>query len=261
MVDKLKISKSDDSDFNTLNGLGFLNEFGKDIKEDEHLNAIECPKGLESHFEIIEKNYPKIIEYMQKEYPSVFRMANWGSLGLDKKEESKRLYLLNTENVDNKKITELSDFVAENIFLKNENNNTREQKIADAAKWLSELGEDVSWSREKYIRNFPAILTYLEKHDGIDVSELRQLHNKEVERRRQSSTYQRWGEMHILEPNPSIETKLEKLVRNKKFADVKEPEKAHRMLMKYFRVTVLNEVIEQQNQIAQAKGMGKKYSK
>ena len=38
--------------------------------------------------------------------------------------------------------------------------------------------DDKNWSKDKYIQNFPAILNYLEKNDGIDVAEIRDLYYK-----------------------------------------------------------------------------------
>ena len=124
--------------------------------------------------------------------------------------------------------------------------------------------DDVNWSKEKYIKNFSAILNYLEKNDGFDVAEIRDLYHKEVEEKKHNPTYQEWGELSIKAPGPTVETKLTKLIEKEKYdefsKDAGPGNSTYLQAMKYFKVKVLNAVLEQQFQMALSK-MGNKLGK
>jgi len=124
--------------------------------------------------------------------------------------------------------------------------------------------DDKNWSKDKYIQNFSAILNYLEKNDGMDVAEIKDLYHKEVEEKKHNPTYQKWGELSIKDPGPTIETKLTKLIEKEKYdefsKDAGPGNSTHLQAMKYFKVKVLNAVLGQQFQMARSK-MGNKLGK
>ena len=207
--------------------------------ENNNLLATEIKmfmEGNEDKVQFVKENYPAIINYLEKEYPD--------DIGSD-------AYYADTKHVDDKKIVALA---THNFFgMRSDQNHINKETFEKGLNWLFDVGVGVTWSREKYIRNFPAILTYLEKHDGLDVSEIREMHRQDVEKKRHNQTYQCWGEMKILEPGPSVETKLTKLIATakeaefRKYADFDHP--VYEQAVKYFKVIALNEVLRQQEQM------------
>lgn len=199
-------------------------------------------EGNEDKVQFVKENYPLIIDYLKKEYPD--------DVGGD-------VYYTDTKQIDNRKIVALA---THNFFgmRSGQHHINSKEAFEKGLNWLVDIGESVTWSREKYIRNFPAILTYLEQQDGMDVSEIREMHRQDVEEKKHNPTYQSWGEMKILEPGPSVETRLMKLVARakeeefRKYASVDNP--TYAQAMKYFKVTALNEVLKQQKQILKVNG-------
>ena len=242
VADKLKISNSSDSDTATLHGMRFLAQAGKDIPEDKFLD------GLDDKVKIIKDNYPDIIKIIQKEYPNLLKTDRFGILDYEQLQKSVRAYLSDTSNVDDKKVEELALFMAEHAFLKNEESETKKEKIAKGVRWLAEIGETAFWTQEKYVQNFPAILTYLEKHDGLDVSAIREMYFADVEKNKQNPLHQRGGEIMIKSPSPTVDSKLQKIVESK-FEGSRET--VYNQARKYYRVTVLKAVLDQQKQLAQ----------
>ena len=195
-------------------------------------------EGNEDKVQFVKDNYSAIIDYLKKEYPD--------TIGSD-------VYYTNTQKVDNRKIVALAtDTTWEGKAREGQHHFNDKEHFTSGLEWLADIGDNVTWSREKYIKNFPAILTYLEKHDGLNVAEVRDLYHKEVEEKRQNPTYKKWGEMKILEPEKS-EGMLTELVMNAKkneFAKNAEPGNSmEQQALKYFKVLALREVLKQQEQV------------
>ncbi len=243
IADKYGLSKDKDEDYNRLYGMRFLAKIGKDLKEDNFF------EGLEDKLEIVKENLPEIMKYLQKEF-SAYRFL--------------RLYT-DTQDFNDRRIAALSIDVAESVCAQENSKTSKSEKISKGIDYLAKIGETAFWTQEKYANNFLAILKYLEKTDGLDVSEVRDMYSKEVERRKKDietrgkdSFYARLEPWKIKEPDPSVETKLHKIVEEK-FANLDEGEFAnskeniYHQTIKYYRVTALKAVLDQQNQMTQAR--------
>jgi len=221
----------------------FLAKIGKDLKED---NLFE---GLEAQLKTVKENLPEIISCMEKEWPAHTFL---------------RLYD-DTQDLNDRRIAMLSIDVANSFCAQKNSKISKSEKISKGIDYLAKIGETAFWTREKYANNFLAILKYLEKTDGLDVSEVRDMYSKEVERRKKDietrgkdSFYARLEPWKIKDPDPSVETKLRKIVE-KKFANLDEGEFAnskeniYHQTMKYYRVTALKAVLDQQKQMTEAR--------
>lgn len=117
---------------------------------------------------------------------------------------------------------------------------------------------EISQARKRsYVQNFPAILNYLERHDGIDVSEIREMYRKQVEDNRKNPFYKDKSELLVKAPGPTIERKLAQLVESTKKEelsnDVDRGIPTYILAMKYYKDTVLSEILKQQRQILEVK--------
>jgi|GEM_PF-3635586 len=243
IADKYGLSKDKDEDYNRLYGMRFLAKIGKDLKEDNFF------EGLEDKLEIVKENLPEIIRSLKKEFPAHSFLRSY----------------TDTQDFNNKSIAMLSLDVANSLCDQKNSKTSKSEKISKGIDYLARIGETAFWTREKYANNFLAILKYLEKTDGLDVSEVRDMYSKEVEKRKKDietrgkdSFYARLEPWKIKEPDPSVETKLHKIVE-KKFANLDEGEFAnskeniYHQTIKYYRVTALKAVLDQQKQMTQTR--------
>ncbi|MBR2299260.1 MAG: hypothetical protein IJ870_01640 [Alphaproteobacteria bacterium] len=236
IADKYGLSKDKDEDYNRLYGMRFLAKIGKDLKEDNFF------EGLEDKLEIVKENLPEIMKYLQKEFPTHSFL---------------RLYT-DTQDFNDRRIAALSIDVAESVCAQENSKTSKSEKISKGIDYLAEIGETAFWTREKYANNFLAVLKYLEKNDGLDVSEVRDAYLREVEKKQNDPFYARLDPWHAKEPDPSVEKELHKIVE-KKFANLDEGEFAnskeniYHQTMKYYRVTALKAVLDQQKQMTQAR--------
>lgn len=194
-------------------------------------------EGNEDKVAFVKENYPVIIEYLKKEYPSTIDV-----------------YYGDTSQVDDRKIAVLAtdaSFFAN--ARKDQHHFGDKEHFVSGLNFLMEIAENETWSKEAYIRNFSNILDYLEKHDDIDVAEVRKMYAKEVEENRNDTHNPKikyGGELGILDPGPSTERKLTKLVEQAKYEEFKnlaEPGNGtERQALKYYKVTVLRAVLKEQ---------------
>lgn len=113
--------------------------------------------------------------------------------------------------------------------------------------------------RKDFILNFPAILDYVEKHDGVDVSEAKEMYRKQVERNKKDSYFDtEYGKAHadLVRKDPDIDVlrKVSDSLVKKGLTDGIEGHSDFDRSMKYLENTVLKEVLWQQYMIANAKG-------
>lgn len=214
-----------------------LDDFYKSTYRDNEVK--EFIEGNEEKVEFIKENYPAIIEYLKKEFPP----------------HTVGVYYANTEQVDDRKIAVLATDASFFPLEKREGQHhfSDKEHFLSGLNLLTEIGEIVTWSKEAYIQNFPKILDYLEKHDGLDVTEVRDMYAKTIEHNR-NDTHSPWlksgGELAIRDPGPSVETTLTKLVEKAKYDEFKRHagpgNGTHRQALKYYKDTVLRAVLKEE---------------
>lgn len=211
-----------------------LGSFYRDTYPDNEIK--QYIEGNEKKVQFVKENYPAIIEYLKKECPNTIDV-----------------YYDDTKQVDDRKIvvlaTDASFFVDAR---KDQHHIVDKEHFVSGLNLLTEIGENVTWSKEAYIKNFPKILDYLEKHDGLDVAKVREMYVKQVEENKNNPhnpELRHGGELAILEPGPSVETELTKLVEKAKLGKFENlvERGPYYDARKYYKVTVLRTILKKQN--------------
>ena len=109
-------------------------------------------------------------------------------------------------------------------------------------------------SKKNFILNFPAILSFLEKNKGLDVSEARKLYGEQLETNKKDTYIEsKYSEedrnLAIKDPDIDVLRSLENILKKTDPLDSTEGLSDFDRTLKYLEKNVLDEVLKQQKQI------------